>query len=122
MLRNGTGGRLPGRTADVENNLAIDDAENPLQLLARASDLQLSPKPTNGRAPVSNSNKKIPVRAVASRETLDDMAEVQSFFTSIRVTLDVGEDVDPVSLGLVTEDEADALFGLYVPMDLIPPT
>jgi hypothetical protein len=101
-----------------ENNLAIDDAENPLQLLARASDLQLSPKTSNGRTVINN---KIPIRTVTSREKLDDVGEAQSFFTSIRVTLDVGDDIDPISLGLVTDDEAEALFSLFVEPPLLTP-
>jgi hypothetical protein len=79
-----------------------------LQLLARASDLQLSPKPSVGQSSVST----IPIRTVPSREALGEESEAQSFFTSIRVTLDVGDEIDPISMGLVTEDEAEALFSL----------
>ena len=38
--------------------------------------------------------------------------EIQAFFAPAQVHLDVGPDVDPVSLGLVSEEEADKLFNL----------
>jgi hypothetical protein len=103
-----------GGAGPEAENLAIDDAENPLQLLARASDLQLSPKPSLGGPASSSVSANIPIRPVQSREALDEAAsDVQSFFTAIRVTLDVGDEIDPISMGLVTEEEADALFSFF---------
>ncbi|KAM0327449.1 hypothetical protein ACHAQA_005737 [Verticillium albo-atrum] len=88
-----------------EGSLTIDDAENPLQLLARASNLQLSPTP-GGPSPglVARSGRK------KQPEQADEDAEIQSFFTSVRVNLDVSDDIDPISMGLVTEAEAEDLF------------
>jgi hypothetical protein len=36
--------------------------------------------------------------------------DLQTFFGPFRPSLDVGEDIDPIDLGLVTEDESEALF------------
>lgn len=90
-----------------EGSLTVDDAENPLQLLARASNLQLSPTP-GGPSPgqISRASRK----KQADRQ--DEDLETQSFFTSIRVNLDVSEDIDPIYMGLTTESEADELFDL----------
>lgn len=91
-----------------DSRLTVHDAENPLQLLARASNLQLSPAASgSGNSPGQRArpgNKKR-----QSRNDEDD-SEIQSYFTSIRVNLDVGEDIDPIDVGLVTEAEADELF------------
>lgn len=38
----------------------------------------------------------------------------KSFFVPARANLDVGDDLDPVELGLVTFDESESLFSLYV--------
>ncbi|KAK1996664.1 hypothetical protein LX36DRAFT_637661 [Colletotrichum falcatum] len=94
-----------------EENLAIDDAENPLQLLARASNLQLSPKPVSGLSP------KLPAPGAGRKkqhvEPADEDPEMQSFFTAVRLNLDVGDDIDPITMGLVTEEEAESLFAFF---------
>ncbi|PNH71686.1 hypothetical protein VD0001_g5854 [Verticillium dahliae] len=92
-----------------EGSLTIDDAENPLQLLARASNLQLSPTP-GGPSPgqVTKSGRK-----KLQPEQPDEDTEIQSFFTSVRVNLDVGDEIDPISMGLVTEAEAEDLFAYF---------
>ncbi|XMA14581.1 hypothetical protein WAI453_007372 [Rhynchosporium graminicola] len=82
----------------VDGNFAVDDAENPLQLLARASDLS---------APTTSylSPPRIP-GAVGDQQLLD-------FFGPFRPSLDVGVDIDPIELGLVTEEEAAVLFSYF---------
>lgn len=92
-----------------EESLAIDDAENPLQLLARASNLQLSPKPISGLSPKQPGPRAGRKKQV---EQPDEDLEIQSFFTSVRVNFDVGDDIDPIIMGLVTEEEAESLFAL----------
>ncbi|OKL58150.1 hypothetical protein UA08_06836 [Talaromyces atroroseus] len=77
-------------SVNTNDGLALDDAENPLQLLARASDLQLAPLTLNYSA-----------RAV------------DSFFVPIKANLDIGPHLDPVDLGLVTFKEANRLFGFF---------
>ncbi|KPM35506.1 hypothetical protein AK830_g11071 [Neonectria ditissima] len=90
----------------TEDSLAIDDAENPLQLLARASYIQPSPDSRHGSSP------QVPLMAVASPQQQSG-DEIQAFFAPASVHLDVGEDVDPVSLGLVSDEEAESLFSFF---------
>ena len=80
-----------------DDNFSVDDAENPLQLLARASDLSASNKPTSYLSP-----PRFP-GAVGDQQLRD-------FFGPFRPSLDIGEDIDPIELGLVTEEEAAILF------------
>lgn len=97
--------------AAVEERLAVDDAENPLQLLARASNLHLSPK--------SSSHDQSPRVAVSLHppstfdEQDEEYADVQTFFAFSSSNLDVGKDYDPVDLGLVSEEEAETLFTFF---------
>ncbi|KAF6799425.1 zn 2cys6 transcription factor [Colletotrichum sojae] len=106
-----------------EESLAIDDAENPLQLLARASNLQLSPKPISGMSPKQPGprlGRKKQHQQQLHQQQLphhvgnpDEDLEMQSFFDSVRVNFDVGDDIDPISMGLVTEEEAGSLFAFF---------
>ena len=74
----------------------LDDAENPLQLLARASDLHVpSIKPREHRSDSS------------------DPQHVKWYFAPVRAKLDIGEDVDPVDLGLASLEEAEMLFSYF---------
>lgn len=112
------------RTAPVkpEERLAIDDAENPLQLLARASDLHLSPESNHGQSPgtaisvpsvgVNGGGSKSAMGAVAAEELDAEMRQVEAFFGTTNFNIDQGEDYDPIDLGLVTEEEAEMLFDL----------
>jgi hypothetical protein len=90
-----------------EESLAVDDAENPLQLLARASNLHLSPP--------SSDHAGSGVTGTASLQSLlnpsnKDMAEIERFFNSTQFSLDTDADLDPINLGLLSEEDADALF------------
>lgn len=90
-----------------EESLAVDDAENPLQLLARASNLHLSPpssEHTGSGAVVSGS-----LHSILNHNT-KDIAEIERFFNSTQFSLDTESDMDPINLGLLSEDEGDALF------------
>ncbi len=93
----------------AEESLAVDDAENPLQLLARASDLHVSPQSGNLPAPSPDS-------VIRSSPHIHDqdknLAEVEKFFKSGQFNLDSGPDLDPIELGLVTSEEAESLFSL----------
>ncbi|KAF4982839.1 hypothetical protein FZEAL_1631 [Fusarium zealandicum] len=95
---------MPDFIQRTERSLAIDDAENPLQLLARASYIQPSPESRHGNSPL---------QAHTASTTGQTEDEIQAFFAPAQVHLDVGPDVDPVSLGLVSEDEADNLFNFF---------
>lgn len=98
---------------NTSDNLSLDDAENPLQLLARASDLQLSPP--EARAPLKWPSLALAEPASAPRESLDgNLNAARSFFVPAKARLDTGSDMDPIELGLVTFNEAETLFSLYV--------
>lgn len=73
-------------------NVALDDAENPLQLLARASDL----------ADTATKQLHMPPPLV-------ETGELRRFFGPFQPRLDVGSDIDPIDGGLVTQEEVTLL-------------
>lgn len=95
--------RQPAADHAAEDQYAVDDAENPLQLLARASDLSGSPNIVE-----HSSNVTFQVSNQASLPARD--SDLQSFFGPFRPSLDVGPDIDPIDMGLVTEEESASLF------------
>ncbi|CAM1502623.1 Fc.00g073990.m01.CDS01 [Cosmosporella sp. VM-42] len=97
---------MPDFIQRTEESLAIDDAENPLQLLARASYIQPSPDSRHGSSPGQ------PPLA-PNRAQLEPEDDIQAFFAPARAHLDIGRDVDPVALGLVTDEEAHSLFTFF---------
>lgn len=95
-------------SSNPEDSLALDDAENPLQLLARASDLQLLPPSGQNHA-----SSPLPLSSSGATTYSSHSSRVtDSFFVPIKASLDVGPELDPVDLGLVTFDEASMLFNL----------
>lgn len=101
----------PRETA-AEDNLALDDAENPLQLLARASDLQLSPTGVRHEPKSPLPQLSAALITLPHERSLFAKPSAKSFFVPVRANLDIGPEVDPVDLGLVTFDEAESLFSL----------
>ncbi|KAJ5241866.1 uncharacterized protein N7469_000193 [Penicillium citrinum] len=99
--------RISSPQRDRDESLALDDAENPLQLLARASDLQLSP------VGVRHVHHSPVVPPPFQSEIVDVEQSAKSFFVPARANLDVGVDLDPVELGLVTFDESESLFSFF---------
>lgn len=93
-----------------EERLAVDDAENPLQLLARASNLHLSPVSSHSQSPGTAASQA--PTSVVVEENDPEMRYVESFFGTVHFNVDRGEGYDPIELGLVTEDEAERLFDL----------
>jgi hypothetical protein len=87
-----------------DDHFEVDDAENPLQLLARASDLSAT---SNTPSFVPNMAAHI---ALARPVSVVRDQQLQDFFGPFRPSLDFGPDIDPIELGLVTEEEAAALF------------
>jgi hypothetical protein len=85
-----------------DDQLAVEDVENPLQLLARASDLRIA-------TPQSY------IQSTASPETRFNGSEqsafldVHHFFLPMKAHLDQGSGLDPIDVGLVTKDEAEML-------------
>ncbi|KAK4231837.1 hypothetical protein QBC38DRAFT_506276 [Podospora fimiseda] len=105
-------GSTPSQGHAGEESLAVDDAENPLQLLARASDLHVSPKSEGDHVAidaVSSSNS----RTRGQNKQTDRFSEVEKFFKLSQFSLDVGPSLDPIDLGLIAQDEADALFNFF---------
>jgi len=98
----------PSQSHNAEESLAIDDAENPLQLLARASDLHVSPKP--GGDP--SAREATPHQRARHNKQADKISEVEKFFKLSQFSLDIGPDLDPVELGLMSMEEAESLFTL----------
>lgn len=105
--QNQFGQPLPGTELPAietsDENFEVDDAENPLQLLARASDLSAPPNQatyTPNRSSFSN----------ARNSNVGPDLELRAFFGPFRPSLDVGPDIDPIEMGLVTEDEANTFF------------
>ena len=89
-----------------DDHLALDDAENPLQLLARASDLRLASPPRENAFTTSSSTFH-----GSDNEPLSD---IQRFFLPMKAHIDQGPNYDPIDLGLVTAEEAEMLMSLYV--------
>lgn len=94
-----------GAGPSTDEHLALDDAENPLQLLARASDLRLT-SPHSGDIGASTPSS----RTFASDR--GDKSDVHRFFLPVKANLDQGPDLDPIDLGLVTMEEAEMLISL----------
>ncbi|KAL4757215.1 uncharacterized protein BDW70DRAFT_114587 [Aspergillus foveolatus] len=100
------------RGSNSGESLALDDAENPLQLLARASDLQLSPKDVRNTATWPLLATSQPATGV-SWVVQDNVTAAKSFFVPVRASLDIGPDMDPIDIGLVTLPEAESLFTFF---------
>jgi hypothetical protein len=94
-----------------EEHLSLDDAENPLQLLARASGLQLS-------SPQSSDAYASPSTARHYGSERDDKVSIHQFFLPMKAGIDIdgrlSAEADPIAIGLVTIEEAQTLFSLYV--------
>ncbi|TVY93946.1 Satratoxin biosynthesis SC1 cluster transcription factor [Lachnellula willkommii] len=91
---------IPDQNSD--DQFAVHDAENPLQLLARASDLSV---PSN--APTTSSFAS---RAQHSHPRDQDL---EVFFGPFHPSLDIGQDIDPIEMGIVTEGESNGLFSYF---------
>jgi hypothetical protein len=96
------------QTADhVEkpDDLAVDNADNPLQLLAMASSMPTqSPSTVITPSPAAMPGQT-PVEA--------DDTELQCFFGSLMPVLDNTPDIDPIEIGYVTSEEAEHLFRFF---------
>lgn len=89
-----------------DNSYALDDAENPLQLLASASDMPASSpqfQPLNTR--IIDSGSLYPTKE-------DGDEDLRAFFGPFSSHLDVCEDIDPIDMGYITPSETTALFNL----------
>ncbi|KAL4987750.1 hypothetical protein BDW68DRAFT_197175 [Aspergillus falconensis] len=100
------------RGSNSGESLALDDAENPLQLLARASDLQLSPNDVRDTATWPSLATSQPATGL-SAVVGSNVTAARSFFVPVKASLDIGPDMDPIDIGLVTLPEAESLFTFF---------
>lgn len=102
-------GGTVSQTVD-DDQLNLDDVENPLQLLARTSELLSSIGAANNLSAVGylSSSKTLPNRERAVG--VDHDGSLPVFFGRFQPRLDVGSDLDPIDLGLLTLAEAESLF------------
>jgi hypothetical protein len=105
---NGTDISAAGGTDD---GLSLDDAENPLQLLARASNLTDNiPQPSSSHSHTRHHTSSH-IDLSRYKSSYDDL---RTFFGSPGARLDVSEELDPIELGFIEPHDTDALFTLYV--------
>ena len=93
-----TGKEVAGPSSD--DQLALEGVENPLQLLARASDLRIA-------SPHNNSTATPGSQIHGSEQSA--FLDVQRFFLPMKASLDQGPGLDPIDVGLVTMEEAETL-------------
>lgn len=99
----------PADVAEKPDELALNHADNPLQLLAMASGLP-------GQSPSTNMSTSPAGAAFVSQQGSDvnaTDAELTQFFGSLQPSLDNSADLDPINLGLVTPEEAETLFNYF---------
>lgn len=82
-----------------DDQFAVEDVENPLQLLARASDLRIVSPENHVPTPGSRVN--------GSEHSA--FLDVHQFFLPMKANLDQGAGYDPINIGLVTKEEAETL-------------
>jgi hypothetical protein len=85
-----------------DDQLAVEDVENPLQLLARASDLRIATPQSYNQSTGSPEG-----RFNGSEQSA--FLDVHRFFLPMKASLDQGPGLDPIDVGLVTKDEAQML-------------
>ncbi|EXJ77578.1 hypothetical protein A1O3_09805 [Capronia epimyces CBS 606.96] len=98
----------PAEVGEKPDELALNNADNPLQLLAMASILP-GPSPSTATPPFLAGAAP---RPGVNQENEGD-AEIQQFFAPPTANLDNSPDLDPIVLGLVTAEEADSLFTYF---------
>lgn len=90
---------------DDNDDVTVNNANNPLQLLAIASSI---PEPV-GQDPPLESNNNMAISPSVVTATADD-EDTRDFFSPMTSKLDVGSDLDPLDLGLVSEEDVEGLF------------
>lgn len=98
----------PDAPAEKPEELALNHADNPLQLLAMASILPAqSPSTTMSTSPAGVLPQPTP------SDINGEEAELTQFFGSLQPTFDNSPDLDPIEMGLVTTEEAESLFAYF---------
>lgn len=99
----------PADGAEKPDELALNHADNPLQLLAMASGLPGQSPSTN--MSTSPAGAAFVVQQASDANAADD--EITQFFGSLQPSLDNSPELDPIDLGLVTDEEAETLFNYF---------
>ncbi|KAF2624908.1 hypothetical protein BU25DRAFT_373096 [Macroventuria anomochaeta] len=89
-----------------DDQLAVEDVENPLQLLARASDLRIT-SPHTLENNISTPGSKI------NGSEHSAFLDVHQFFLPMKANFDQGPGYDPIDIGLVTKEEAKTLLTYF---------
>ncbi|KAF1837421.1 hypothetical protein BDW02DRAFT_491348 [Decorospora gaudefroyi] len=89
-----------------DDQLAVEDVENPLQLLARASDLRIATPQSYGQSTASPQDK-------LDGSEHSAFLDVHRFFLPMKASIDQGPGLDPIDVGLVTSDEAEMLLQYF---------
>lgn len=87
------------------DEIALDNAENPLQLLAMASAM-----PHQSPSSIVTPSPAAATSQTGSNSVENEDADLQTFFGSLNPVLDNSQDIDPIELGLLTEEESEVLF------------
>lgn len=90
---------------ETPQEITVENADNPLQLLAAAS--ELPDEPRTAGMPATFAATPISVASVEDDELIQ-------YFSMMQPKLDNSPDIDPIEMGLVTEIEAKSLFDKYV--------
>lgn len=85
----------------------LEGVENPLQLLARASDLRIASPLTPPGASASTPGTWL------SASEHGPYMDVQRFFLPMKANFDQGPGLDPIDVGLVTFEEAEMLLTYF---------
>ncbi|KAL6707470.1 hypothetical protein ACN47E_004040 [Coniothyrium glycines] len=89
-----------------DDQLALEGVENPLQLLARASDLR-------GATPHSHNHSSTAPDVALEGSVESAYLDVHHFFMPMKAKHDQGPGLDPIDVGLVTMEEAEALLQYF---------
>lgn len=101
-------GVSPAGVSEKPDELALNNADNPLQLLAMASVLPVqSPSTTISTSPAGVASQ------LGTHDANASDAALQQFFAPPISKLDNSPDLDAIDLGLVTVEEADSLFAYF---------
>ncbi|KAH4111960.1 hypothetical protein HBH47_233060 [Parastagonospora nodorum] len=84
----------------------LEGVENPLQLLARASDLRIA-------SPLTPPGGSISTPGTWLSSEHGPYMDVQRFFLPMKANLDQGPGLDPIEVGLVTFEEAEMLLAYF---------
>ncbi|KAF2033920.1 hypothetical protein EK21DRAFT_57308 [Setomelanomma holmii] len=95
-----------GAGTSSDDQLALEGVENPLQLLARASDLRIA-SPQNVEANMSTPGSRF------NGSDPGPSADMHPFFMPMKASIDQGPGLDPIDVGLVTLEEAGTLIDYF---------